>query len=116
MRPGEGSIAHWYAMSDAQRATRDVTFDLLYSPVTRLRSRGKKYGAGVMETHERLIDRWVALGLGQRRPLLGGFSLTPLGKLVHRQMIPVHYLAEDRRQFGSVMAVRQAAGRKYRGY
>jgi hypothetical protein len=37
-------IAYWRTLDDAQRATRDVTFDILYSPFTRVRSRAKKYG------------------------------------------------------------------------
>lgn len=109
-------IASWAELDDAQRATRDVTFDLLYSPVTRVRSRAKKYGAAAMERHERLLDRWVELGLGERGRLFGTFSLTPLGKLVHQEMIPRHYLPEDRRELGRVMQIRIDEGRRYRGY
>ncbi|MCZ7685703.1 MAG: hypothetical protein M5U28_45750 [Sandaracinaceae bacterium] len=93
-----------------------MTFDLLYSPVTRVRSRAKKYGAAAMERHERLLDRWVELGLGERGRLFGTFSLTPLGKLVHQEMIPRHYLPEDRRELGRVMQIRIDEGRRYRGY
>lgn len=40
-----------------------------------------------MRTHEQLLARWVELGLGTRNRLAGTFSLTPLGKLVHQQII-----------------------------
>ncbi|NVJ09938.1 radical SAM protein [Myxococcus sp. AM001] len=109
-------IAYWRTLDDAQRATRDVTFDLLYSPFTRVRSRAKKYGAWTMAHHRQLLERWTELGLGERNLLLGTFRLTPLGKLVHQQLIPQHYLPEDRRELAEAMALRQQAGRKYRGY
>ncbi len=109
-------IGHWMAIDDAQRATRDVTFDLLYSPVTRVRSRAHKYGREVMARHEQLLERWVELGLGRWNRLAGGFSLTGLGKLVHQQMIPRHYLDGDRGEFAGVMNARRELGRRYRGY
>jgi coproporphyrinogen III oxidase-like Fe-S oxidoreductase len=109
-------IAYWRTLDAAQRATRDVTFDILYSPFTRVRSRAKKYGAQTMTHHRRLLERWTELGLGEEHRLLGTFSLSPLGKLVHQQMIPQHYLPEDRRELTEAMAQRQQAGRKYRGY
>ncbi len=109
-------VSHWLGMSDRQRATRDVTFDLLYSPVTRVRSRRKKYGAQAMAVHKGLLERWVALGLGQMNPWLGTFELTPMGKLLHQQMIPHHYLPEDRAEFTQVMEARRESGRQYRGY
>ncbi|MDY7225593.1 radical SAM protein [Hyalangium rubrum] len=109
-------IAYWRTLNDSQRATRDVTFDILYSPFTRVRSRAKKYGAETMVQHRQLLDRWLELGLGEENRLLGTFSLTPLGKLVHQQMIPQHYLPEDRRELDEAMQLRQLAGRKYRGY
>nr|AYM52750.1 coproporphyrinogen III oxidase [Archangium disciforme] len=109
-------IAYWRTLDDAQRATRDVTFDLLYSPFTRVRSRAKKYGAATMTHHRQLLARWAELGLGEENRLLGTFTLTPLGKLVHQQMIPQHYLPEDRRELAEAMEQRQQAGRKYRGY
>lgn len=109
-------ISHWRTLNDAQRAARDVTFDLLYSPFTRVRSRVKKYGAAAMEPHRRQLARWVELGLGEENRLFGTFSLTPLGKLVHQQMIPQHYLAEDQRELAQTMELRQLAGRRYRGY
>ena len=109
-------IGHWTALDDHQRATRDVTFDLLYSPVTRVRSRVEKYGAEAMAGHVQRLKRWVALGLGKEGRLLGTFSLTPLGKLVHQQMIPRHYLDRDRVELDAVMATRKQAGKRYRGY
>ncbi len=109
-------IAYWRALDDAQRATRDVTFDLLYSPYTRVRSRAKKYGEAAMDRHRVLLDRWVELGLGVHHRLLGIFTLTPLGKLVHQQLIPQHYLPDDRRELDETMQLRQQAGRRYRGY
>jgi coproporphyrinogen III oxidase-like Fe-S oxidoreductase len=109
-------IGHWSEIDDTQRATRDLTFDLLYSPITRVRSRRRKYGKAAMAGHERLLARWVELGLGRTNRLAGTFSLTPLGKLVHQQMIPRHYLERDRGEFASVMNVRRELGRRYRGY
>jgi oxygen-independent coproporphyrinogen-3 oxidase len=109
-------IGHWTRLDDRQRATRDVTFDLLYSPITRVRSRAKKYGEAAMAQHARTLARWVELGLGEESRLLGTFSLTPLGKLVHLQMIPRHYLDGDRVAFETVMQQRNVAGSAYRGY
>lgn len=113
---GKLGMSHWYPLNNAQRATRDMTFDLLYSPFTRVRSRRKKYGKAVLEKHEALLQRWVELGLGQFHRLFGTFSLTNLGKLVHQQMIPQHYLAQDRKIFDSILEERRLAGAKYRGY
>jgi oxygen-independent coproporphyrinogen III oxidase len=113
---GELGIAHWTPLDDRMRATRDVTFDLLYSPFTRVRSRTRKYGTPAMQEHQRLLARWVELGLGAENRLLGTFTLTPLGKLVHQQLIPQHYLPGDRAQLEQVMDLRRDAGRRYRGY
>lgn len=113
---GALGISHWLELDDDQRAARDVSFDLLYSPVTRVRSRRRKYGAATMRTHERLLQRWIELGLGRGSALAGTFSLTPLGKLVHQQMIPQHYLERDRGAFTSIMSQRRELGRRYRGY
>jgi len=109
-------IARWTTLDDAQRATRDVTFDLLYSPVTRVRSRARKYGRAAMRAHRRRLERWVDLGLGSFDRLLGTFSLSRLGKLLHQQMIPQHYLPRDRRRLDTVMTLRKELGRRYRGY
>lgn len=109
-------IAAWSALDDTQRATRDVTFDLLYSPVTRVRSRARKYGRSAMERHRALLARWAELGLGEENRLLGTFALSPLGKLVHQQLIPQHYLPEDRAKLDSTMRIRLELGRRYRGY
>lgn len=109
-------IGHWVEIDDAQRATRDVTFDLLYSPITRVRSREHKYGREVMRRHRELLGRWVELGLGTWNRLAGGFALTGLGKLVQLQMIPRHYLEGDWGEFAGVMGARRELGRRYRGY
>jgi coproporphyrinogen III oxidase-like Fe-S oxidoreductase len=109
-------IQSWLPMSDTQRATRDVTFDLLYSPLTRIRSRRRKYGVSAMAQHEALLERWSALDLGMHNKLLGTFSLSALGKLVHQQLIPQHYLPEDRAKLDRTMRVRIELGRRYRGY
>jgi oxygen-independent coproporphyrinogen III oxidase len=109
-------IASWRTLDDVQRATRDVTFDLLYSPFTRVRSRAKKYGEPTMRHHRQLLVRWAELGLVEENRLLGIYSLTALGKLVHQQLIPQHYLAEDREALNAAMALRQQQGRRYRGY
>ncbi len=53
---------------------------------------------------------------GTSNPVLGTFSLTRLGKLLHQQMIPRHYLAQDRAELISVMSLRKEAGPAYRGY
>jgi oxygen-independent coproporphyrinogen-3 oxidase len=109
-------VGRWTTIDDAQRATRDVTFDLLYSPVTRVRSRAKKYGVDAMRSHRQKLARWVELGLGEENRLFGTFGLTPLGKLVHQQMIPQHYLPADREELISVLDLRRDEGRRYRGY
>ncbi len=109
-------ISHFVEIDDTQRAARDVTFDLLYSPVTRVRSRIKKYGEPAMSDHVAKLERWAELGLGDMHRLLGTFSLTDLGKLVHQQLIPQHYLPRDREQLIDVMQLRKSEGRRYRGY
>jgi coproporphyrinogen III oxidase-like Fe-S oxidoreductase len=113
---GQLPISRFARLDAHQRATRDVTFDLLYSPMTRVRSRAKKYGADTMAAHRTLLARWETLGLGTSNPVLGTFALTPLGKLLHQQMIPQHYLAKDRAALLSVMSLRKEAGPAYRGY
>ena len=113
---GDLGISHWTKITDAQRATRDVTFDLLYAPITRVRSRQKKYGRHLLDFHTQRFDRWIELGLGGKNRLLGTFSLTHLGKLLHQQLIPQHYLLSDRKEFWHVMEKRKSQGRKYRGY
>ncbi|MFK7986911.1 MAG: radical SAM protein [Sandaracinaceae bacterium] len=109
-------IASWRTLSARERATRDVSFDLLYSPVTRLRSRSRKYGASAVERHRTLLSRWEALGLGEQHRLLGTFSLSGLGKLVHQQMIPWHYEDQHRAELHQTQLVRLELGRRYRGY
>jgi coproporphyrinogen III oxidase-like Fe-S oxidoreductase len=109
-------ISHFVPLTDAQRATRDLTFDLLYSPITRVRSRARKYGAEAMASHQQKLMHWEELGLGKHNRLLGTFSLTPLGKLAQLQLIPQHYLAGDHTLFSNVMLQRKEAGKKYRGY
>ena len=69
-----------------------------------------------MREHRRRIARRVELGLGQESPLLDTFSLSPLGKLLHQQMIPQHYLPEDRTELVGVMSLRKELGRRYQGY
>ena len=113
---GNLPISHFARLDAHQRATRDVTFDLLYSRMTRVRSRAKKYGAETMTAHRTLLARWESLGLGTLNPVLGTFSLTRVGKLLHQPMIPRHYLAKDRSALASVMSLRKEAGPAYRGY
>ena len=113
---GQLGIAYFTELDDHQRAARDITFDLLYSPITRVRSRVRKYGIEAMALHRGKLERWVELGLGKPGRLFGTFSLTPLGKLVHQQMIPQHYLAADRDRLDVIMLGRKAAGKQYRGY
>jgi len=109
-------ISHWTKINNAQRATRDITFDLLYSPITRVRSRQKKYGRQQLDFHTQLLDRWIELGMGTKNRILGTFSLTNLGKLLHQQLIPQHYLHTDKEEFWRVMETRKKKGKKYRGY
>ena len=47
---------------------------------------------------------------------MGTFSLSPLGKLLHQQMIPQHYLSEDHAELVGVMSLRKELGRRYQGY
>ncbi len=109
-------LGHWTLLTQAQRAARDVSFDLLYSPYTRIRTRSRKYGATAMVHQRSTLDRWVEMGLGRKHKLAGTFSLTPLGKLVHQQMIPHHYLPHDAMRQRQVMETRREAGKRYRGY
>jgi hypothetical protein len=44
------------------------------------------------------------------------FKLTPLGKLVHQQMLAAHYLPADRAEQSLAMRARAELGRRYRGY
>ncbi len=113
---GRSAISHFATLTDAQRAARDVTFDLLYSPITRVRSRVAKYGAAAMRPHTERLRRWAELGLGRESRLFGTFSLTPLGKLVHQQMLAAHYLPADRAEQSLAMRARAELGRRYRGY
>jgi hypothetical protein len=69
-----------------------------------------------MREHRRRISRWVELGLGEESRLFGTFSLTPLGKLLHQQLIPQHYLPADRSELAGVMSLRKELGRRYQGY
>jgi coproporphyrinogen III oxidase-like Fe-S oxidoreductase len=109
-------ICSYTGIDDRQRAARDVTFDLLYAPHTRVRSRVKKYGQAAMRDHLERFARWEALGLVEPHPLLGTLSLTPLGKLVHLELIPQHYLPADRERLDKTMRARRELGRRYRGY
>lgn len=113
---GRSAISHFATLTDAQRAARDVTFDLLYSPITRVRSREAKYGAAAMRPHRERFKRWSELGLGAESRLFGTFKLTPLGKLVHQQMLAAHYLPADRAEQSLAMRARAELGRRYRGY
>ena len=58
------------------------------------------------------IQRWHARPFG----VVSASWSTPLGKLLHQQMIPIHYLAEDRAVHKTVMRGRAELGRRYRGY
>lgn len=112
-RPG---ISHFVTLDAAQRATRDLTFDILYSPHIRVRALRRKYGAAAMASHEHTLRRWTELGLGTFNRLLGSWRLTPLGKLVHLQMIPALYLPSDAHRFQRAMQTRAELGARYRGY
>lgn len=116
METGQSPITHWTQLNNYQRATRDLTFDILYSPIVRVRSITKKYGEQTMAKHIQELERWTELGLGRWNKLLGIWRLTELGKLVHQQMLPALYLPEDRSSFVEVMAERLELGRGYRGY
>lgn len=113
---GQPGISHWLTLDNHQRATRDLTFDILYSPIVRVRSISKKYGTQTMSNHVKQLEQWTEMGLGRWSGLWGTWRLTPLGKLVHQQMIAALYLPVDRRHFDVVMEQRLIAGRGYRGY
>lgn len=113
---GKPGISHFVTLDDEQRATRDLTFDVLYSPHIRVRSLRRKYGAAAMARHEETLRRWTDLGLGTFNRILGSWRLTSLGKLVHLQMIPSLYLPGDAQRFRRIMETRAALGARYRGY
>lgn len=108
--------SHWSLLDDAQRATRDLTFDLLYSPIVRVRQIARKYGSHTMEDHIASLNEWTELGLGGWNRVLGIWRLSRIGKLVHQEMLPALYLPRERRKFVQVMETRLAAGAAYRGY
>lgn len=110
------AIAHWEPLSNAQRATRDLTFDILYSPIVRVRSISKKYGKEHMVSHIEHLNAWTKLGLGKWNPIFGVWRLTKLGKLVHQQMISALYLEKDSLALDEFMMQRLNLGRAYRGY
>jgi oxygen-independent coproporphyrinogen-3 oxidase len=112
-RPG---ISHFVTLDAAQRATRDLTFDVLYSPYIRVRALRRKYGRAAMDGHEATLRRWTELGLGTFNRVLGSWRLTSLGKLVHLQMIPALYLPTDAARFHRAMETRASLGARYRGY
>ncbi|MDH5650050.1 MAG: hypothetical protein OEY67_10395, partial [Gammaproteobacteria bacterium] len=116
LEQGKSPISHWTVLNNHQRATRDLTFDILYSPIVRVRSIRRKYGAESMTHHTAELDRWTNLGLGRWHRLFGIWRLTPLGKLVHQQMMPVLYLPEEKKEFLTAMEQRLVAGKNYRGY
>lgn len=116
LEQGLSPITHWTQLNDQQRATRDLTFDILYSPIVRVRSIANKYGEDTMVRHIEELERWTDMGLGHWNRLLGIWRLTKLGKLLHQQMLPVLYLPEDKTGFVRVMTQRSEAGKAYRGY
>lgn len=109
-------IKHWKKLDNYQRATRDLTFDILYSPIVRVRSIRKKYGAETMDNHIHQLEEWTQLGLGSWNRLFGVWRLSKLGKLVHQQMISALYLKQDKMELDRVMLQRNELGRAYRGY
>ena len=112
----ESPISHWTQLDNHQRAARDVTFDILYAPIVRVRSIANKYGKDTMERHIAELQRWTKMGLGNWNHLLGIWRLNKLGKLVHQQMMPALYLPEDKTRFMQVMEQRLEVGKAYRGY
>jgi coproporphyrinogen III oxidase-like Fe-S oxidoreductase len=113
---GKMGISHWTTLDDAQRATRDLSFDILYSPIVRVRAITKKYGEENMQSHLQNMQKWADMGLGKWNRFLGFFRLTKLGKLVHQQMLVALYLQPDQILFKEVMDERLKSGRAYRGY
>jgi oxygen-independent coproporphyrinogen-3 oxidase len=110
------AVAHFVALSPAQRATRDLTFALLYAPFVDLGKYRRKYGGAALAAHERRLRAWAAAGLGSLDRLFGIFVLGPLGKLLHQQMLRALYLPEDEAPFRRAMLRRKEAGATYRGY
>ncbi len=109
-------ISHFVALTDAQRATRDLTFSMLYAPFVDLGKYRRKYGRDVLAPHEARLRAWAAAGLGTIDRLFGIFVPSPFGKLLHQQMLAALYLPEDAAPFRHVMLRRKEAGPAYRGY
>jgi oxygen-independent coproporphyrinogen-3 oxidase len=109
-------ISHFAALTPAQKATRDLTFSLLYAPFVDVGKYRRKYGRDALARPEARMRAWAASGLGSLDRLFGIFVLSPLGKLVHQQMLTALYLPEDATPFRHVMLRRKEAGPAYRGY
>ncbi|HEU4405827.1 MAG TPA: radical SAM protein [Polyangiaceae bacterium] len=109
-------ISHFVALTPAQKAARDLTFSMLYAPFVDLGKYRRKYGPGAVARHEERLRAWSNAGLGSIDRLFGIFVLSPLGKLVHQQMLAALYLPEDAATFRRVMLKRKEAGAAYRGY
>ena len=110
------AISHWTTLNAQQQAIRDVSFDLLYSPFVRYRAIRKKYGEQNMAVILKCMQEWTDMGLGHWNRLFGTWHLSPIGRLVHQQMMPQIYNSMDREQFDLIMQRRFNAGRAYRGY
>ena len=110
------AISHWIELDDYQRATRDITFDLLYSPFVRVRGITKKYGKHTMEVHVETLNKWTKLGFGSWNKFWGIWRLSDYGKLIHQELLKNMYLPKEKTKQNLIMQERIQAGRLYRGY
>ncbi len=112
---GRSPISHFTVLDDVQRAARDLTFAVLYSPWTEHGRIAEKYAVD-LSPQLAAFERWSELGLGHIDRRLHNFTLTHDGKLVHQAMLPALYPGADRSRFDAAMQRRRALGRGYRGY
>jgi coproporphyrinogen III oxidase-like Fe-S oxidoreductase len=108
-------IKHWATLDARQKATRDVTFALMYAPFIDVGKARRRYGEESVTAMDPVLRRWADLGLGSYDGDL--FFPTSDGKLLHLQMVPMLYDARrDSGLFDGARLRRKAAGRAYRGY
>jgi oxygen-independent coproporphyrinogen III oxidase len=111
---GGSPIKYWTALDELQKATRDVTFGVLYAPTVDVKRTREKFGAGSTAAMEAKLRRWADLGLASFDG--DAFKLNDFGKLVQLQMIPELYPQNDASAFGGALHRRKLLGKSYRGY
>jgi oxygen-independent coproporphyrinogen III oxidase len=107
-------IRHWALLDATQRATRDVTFALMYAPFIDVYHARERYGEAALSQIVPALPRWAEMGLASFNG--DGFFLNNDGKLLHLQMIPQLYTAPDLHLFDAARLRRKSAGKAYRGY